>query len=105
MQSLESKLADAAEVVLIQSEVLEVLQMTEAPIGNFPHTVVDDGQINGGQGQVGYDDSHDLLIQIDTFKNLPFGEIVVDAVAKAVAADEPNSTEENCDWQKWRTKT
>lgn len=105
MQPLESKLANAAEVVLIQSEVLEVLQMTEAPIGNFPHTVIGDGQINGGRGQVVYDATHDFLIQIDTFKNLPFGEIVVDAVVKAVAANEPSSTEQNCDWQKWGTKT
>lgn len=105
MQPMESKLADAAEVVLIQSEVLEVLQMTEAAIGNFPHTVIDDGQINGGRWQVAHDAFHGSLIQIDTFKNLPFGEIVVDAVEKAVAANEPSSTEENCDWQKWRTKT
>lgn len=52
MQPLESELVDDAEVVVIQSEVLEVPQMNEAPVGNVPHGVIGDGQINNGMRQV-----------------------------------------------------
>lgn len=105
MQPMESELADAVEVIVIQSEVLEVLQVTEAPIGNVRHGVIGDGQTHGGGGQVLHDVTHESLIPIDAFENLPFGEFVVDAVAVAVAFNEPSSTEKNCDWQKRGTKT
>lgn len=72
MQPLESKLINEAQVVMIQTELLKVLQMNEAPVGNVPQRVNGDGQIEGRLRQVFYNVTEDLLISMDTFESLSF---------------------------------